>query len=297
LARAGFAPRGGETHLGDDAAVLTAPPAGSDLVFCTDAGVAGVHADLTVLSAQDLGWRATVATLSDVAAMGAAPWCLVVSTSAPEEVSIDELMEGVIEAAARFGCPVVGGDVSSSATAVVAVAALGVVPQGTALLRSGASPGDLLYVTGPLGGSAAGLRHLRATGSLDDEATGLALRHRRPTPRFDAGILAREAGASAAIDVSDGLGRDLHRLADASAVGFALREVPVTPGASEEEALGGGEDFELVLAAPKSAALPRAFAQAGIDGLSEIGVVVDDTTSRTLQGQPLGPLGYQHETS
>ncbi len=287
----------GEIHLGDDAAVLTAPQEGLDVVFCTDAGVAGVHADLTVLSAQDLGWRATVATLSDVAAMGAVPWYLVVSTSAPREVSIDELMKGVIDAAARFGCPVVGGDVSSSATAVVAVAALGLVPQGTALLRSGASPGDLLYVTGPLGGSAAGLRHLRAPGSPSDEAARLVDKHRRPSPRVDAGELARAAGASAAIDLSDGLGRDLHRLADASGVGFALREVPIMPGASEEEALGGGEDFELLLAAPKSAALPQAFAQAGVEGLSEIGMVVEDTTTRTLQGRPLGPLGYQHETS
>ena len=256
-----------------------------------------MHADLTVLSAQDLGWRATVATLSDLAAMGAAPWCLVVSASAPKEVSIDELMEGVIEAAKSFACPVVGGDVTSSATAAVVVAGLGLVPHGAALLRGGAKPGDLLYVTGPLGGAAAGLRHLRDVKSPSDEAARLVLRHRRPMPRLEAGRLAREAGATAAIDLSDGLGRDLHRLADASEVGFSLGVVPIMPGASRDEALGGGEDFELLLAGPRGAELPQVFADAGLSELVAIGVVEDDVTIRTLQGTHLGPLGYQHEVT
>jgi len=266
-----------------------------DVLFCTDAAVGAVHADLSLLSPADLGWRATVATLSDLAAMGGEPWCLVVSTSAPSEVPIDELMEGVIEAAVRFGCPVVGGDVTSSATASVVVAALGLVPSGSALPRGGARVGDQLYLTGELGGSAAGLRSLRAESERPEEAA-LRERHRRPEPRLEAGWAARELGATAAIDLSDGLGRDLHRLADASGVGFQVEHVPVARGATIDEALGGGEDYELLLAVPSGTALSEGFAARGLRAPFEIGVILEDPAVRVCDGQPLEPLGYQHET-
>jgi thiamine-monophosphate kinase len=293
--RAGFAPQEGEIFLGDDAAVLLAPPAGCDLVFCTDAAVAGVHADLGLMAPADLGWRAAVATISDLAAMGADPWRLVVSACAPPEVSVSELMDGVIEAAQAYGCWVVGGDVTSSATATVVVAALGLVPHGGALTRSGARPGDTLFVTGPLGASAAGLRMARA-GDLETHP-GLIAAHRRPRAQVDGGRAARLGGASAAIDVSDGLGRDLERLAMASLVGFALSDLPVAPGALEEEALGGGEDYELVIAARDPERLLDAFASAGLSAPVEIGQVLEDASVRTLRGAPVAAAGYRHDVS
>jgi thiamine-monophosphate kinase len=299
LTRAGFGPEAGEIHLGDDAAVLRAPAPGQDLVFCTDAAVAGVHADLGLLSPADLGWRATVATLSDLAAMGAAPWRLVVSVASNDSAPVAAIMEGVVEAAERFACAVVGGDVSSSATPCVVVAALGLVPEGCALTRSGAEAGDALFVTGPLGASAAGLRLLRAgeAGELDDEVAGLIGSHRRPLPRITAGLAARAAGCSAAIDVSDGLGRDLERLARASGVGVELAQLPTASGSTGEEALGGGEDYELLLATRDPGALLAAFAAAGLAAPLEIGVLVAEKDRFSLTGQPMAPEGFRHEIS
>jgi thiamine-monophosphate kinase len=298
LHRAGFGPGPGEIHLGDDAAVLRAPGQGLDLVFCTDAAVAGVHADLTLLSAADLGWRATVATLSDLAAMGAEPWRLVVSVASNDRAPVAEIMDGVVEAAERFGCAVVGGDVTTSATPAVVVAALGLVPEGTALTRSGARAGDALFVTGPLGASAAGLRVLgAASGEPGEEGALLARAHRRPLPRVTAGIAAREAGCSAAIDVSDGLGRDLERLAGASGLGVELTWVPGAPGATPSEALGGGEDYELVLATPDAAGLREMFAARGLDPPLEIGALVADVDRFSLAGEPMAPEGFRHEIS
>ena len=152
------------------------------------------------------------------------------------------VMAGVSEAAVASGCPIVGGDVSESGNLMVSVTVLGTVESigPPAVPRSGGQPDDIVLVTGPCGGSAAGLRALRGQ-------TGSGTEYRRPVARLREGVLARRSGVRAMIDVSDGLALDLHRLADASGVGFRIDSVPVAEGATLEEALGGGEDYELVL--------------------------------------------------
>ena len=133
------------------------------------------------------------------------------------------------------------------------------------------------------------MRELRA-------ATGDGEAYRRPVARLREGELARLAGAHAMIDVSDGLALDLHRLADASGLGFELFDVPVAAGATPEEALGGGEDYQLVVAVggPAAEALRDGFEQAGLRRPIRIGSLVDDPAVRLLRGEPLARLGWQH---
>jgi len=290
LAEARFVARGAERWFGDDAAVVVPPP-GWAVVLCTDAAVEGVHADMEHLDGVDLGWRAVATTVSDLAAMGADPWRLVLSVSSHPGVPVDDVMAGAVAAAEECGCAIVGGDVTSSATCVVVATATGLVPLGTDVGRDGAVPGDALFLTGALGGSAAGLRLLRAGGG-----GALVERHRRPRPLLVAGRVAREAGATAMIDVSDGLGLDLARLARSSGVGADLAEVPVEEGATLEEALGGGEDYELLIATADPDMLREAFATAGLPAPIEIGIVTAGS-DRTLGGEPLEEVGFSHDVS
>ena len=301
MARASGAPPAGEVWIGDDAAVLGAP--GGPLLLATDAAVAGVHADLSLVGLDDLGWKALTATVSDIGAMGGRPLHAVVSLCLPPGTDVGSLAAGIAEASARWSCPVVGGDVTGADQVVVSVAATGVVEgDGPPVTRSGASPGDRLLVTGPLGRSAAGLRFLRATarsggrGAGDEVGEALVAAHRRPLARIAEGITARRAGATAMIDVSDGLAIDLHRLADASRVGFHLETVPVAGGASEAEALAGGEDYELVIAVPddRVAALEAAFVAAGLRAPFIVGRCATDPSERLLAGSPLPRSGWQH---
>jgi thiamine-monophosphate kinase len=278
-----------EVWIGDDAAVV-APPLGR-LVLATDAVVAGVHADLALVSLADLGWKALTAAVSDVGAMGAHPGQALVTICAPRGTDLTALVSGVAEASAAWACPVVGGDLTTSEQLMVSVAVTGVL-EGTRppVTRAGARSGDALVVTGPLGASAAGLRLLQS-GHRDGP---LVDAHRRPRARLAEGRIARQAGATAMIDVSDGVALDLHRLADASGVGFALDAVPVATGASRDEALGGGEDYELVLATADADALGAAFAAAGLRAPVVIGRCTADVGERSLAGEPLERLGFEH---
>jgi thiamine-monophosphate kinase len=289
---------GGLNGLGlrDDAAVLPTLPGSEALVVSVDSVVEGIHFDLAFSSVQDVGWKALMSALSDLAAMGASPMGALVALCVPGLDQGDHtavgVMEGVGEASAASGCAVVGGDVSGAAELAVVVTVLGIAPGGGAVARSGAGAGDRLYVTGPCGASAAGLRLLRA----GDSAGPAVARHRRPWARLEEGLLARSAGVHAMIDVSDGLALDLHRMADASHVGFALETVPVAPGATRDEALGGGEDYELLMAvAPSDAAdLLARFEAAGLAPPLLMGEVAGTTSHRVLEGRPLGRLGWQH---
>ncbi len=290
FARALGAPPPGEVWIGDDAAVLPAAP--GRLVLATDAAVAGVHADLSICGLDDLGWKALTATLSDIGAVGGTPSYAVVDFCVPTGTDLVLLATGVAEAAVAWGCPVVGGDVTTAPQVMVAAAATGVLEgDRPPVLRAGASPGDRLVVTGPLGGSAAGLRLLRA--GERGPASAIAA-HRRPRARLTEGVVARRAGATAMMDVSDGLGIDLHRLAAASGVGIALHSLPVAEGATDDEALGGGEDFELIVATPDVARLADAFAAAGLRAPIEIGRCSGELGERTLRGMPFGPAGFEH---
>jgi len=286
----------GEVWIGDDAAVLRRPASGS-LLLASDLVAEGVHADLSLVGASDMGWKALAANLSDLAAMGGRPIGATVAVAGPAATDLGGLYQGLAECAAEHSCPVVGGDLSVADQLVVAVSALGVV-EGRPVLRSGARPGHCLFVTGRLGASAAGLDVLRRAARRGvaerPEAAALAMAHRRPRPRLQAGEAARLAGASAMIDVSDGLALDLSRLAEASGVGFVLERVPVAEGASLEEALGGGEDYELVFAAPDPMAVEERFGAAGLPAPVRIGTCLADPSERRLGDQPLDPLGWQH---
>jgi thiamine-monophosphate kinase len=283
--------------LRDDAGVLPIPDGGS-LVVSVDSVVDGVHVDLAVCDPADVGWKALMGALSDLAAMGAAPLGALVALCVPpgsgEGALALGVMGGVGEAAQASGCSVIGGDVSEARSLVVAVTVLGAVEEGGAppVSRAGAQPGDVVFVTGPCGGSAAGLRELRAGTAGADRAGA----YRRPVARLREGATARQCEAHAMIDVSDGLALDLHRLADASGVGFTLEDVPVAAGATVEEALGGGEDYELVVTVRPGAvdALAARFEESALRAPLRLGVVVEDPGHRSLGTGPLERLGWQH---
>lgn len=301
-------PDGAQVWIGDDAAVL--PPTGGDvLLLAVDAVVAGVHADLRLTGLSDLGWKAMAASLSDIAAMGADPTFALVSIAGPTGTDLDLLYRGIGEAAELFGCPVVGGDLTNADDLVVSVTVSGTCP-GKPVRRDGARPGDEVWVTGPLGSSSAGLSLLRSRRTrsgtfLSDSVVSdsvvsdssvsdsLVRAHSRPVPRIAEGRAARLAGATAMIDVSDGFSADAGHIAEASGVGIELADVPVAPGATLDEALGGGEDFELVFCAPAGARIPDAFV-----GLREpiwLGTCTDPERGLRLKGEPLRPTGWQHE--
>ena len=261
----------------------------------------GVHADLALVGLDDLGWKALVVNVSDIAAMGGRPTHALATVAGPlDDLDVDLLYDGLTAAADAYDCPVVGGDLASAPTLVVAVAVVGEagpVPPPP-VRRSGARPGDTVFTTGPLGSSAAGLAVLRA--DRGREAPDLAVAYCRPRARLAEGAVARAAGATAMIDVSDGLALDLRRLADASRVGVVLEHVPVAIGVSrvsdepEALALGGGEDYELVFTAPDPARVDAAFAEAGLALPLRIGRVTADATERRLREGDLPGLGYVH---
>lgn len=296
----------GETWIGDDCAVLGY--GGGPLLFATDLTVAGVHGDLELVGLDDLGWKALAAALSDVAAMGGEPGHAVVGVAGPPSTDLDLLYEGIGAASAAHRCPVVGGDLSTADQLVVSVTVTGTLSDGPPpVLRSGANPGDTLLVTGPLGGSAAGLRILRerrgegAAGPraafeprLRAEEAVLVEAHRRPRARIEEGAGARRSGASAMIDVSDGLGADLRHLADASGVGLALEEVPVAAGATEEEALTGGEDYEIVFSVPDPGPVIRNFESMGLRPPLVIGRCTAHPSVLTLRGNAFVAGGFEH---
>jgi len=287
-ARAGTPPRG-EVWIGDDAAVVRV--GGGVIVIAADALVDGVHADLRLTSLADLGWKALATNVSDLAAMGCVASRAIVTVSAPSEAVIGPLYDGLFEAAAAYECPVVGGDLTGAPRLVVSVTVIGdggVEPPP--VLRSGATAGDEIWVSGPLGAAAAGLRALRS----GEREGPLVAAHARPRARVGEGVAARQLGATAMIDVSDGLAADLGHILDASGVGCALDHVPVAAGASEADAVGGGDDYELVWCCPAGTDLVEGFARRALRAPLRIGRCLADPTTRTLQGRPLGAAGWSH---
>ena len=253
--------------------------------------VLGVHLDESLFPLEDLGFKAVAAAVSDLAAMGGRPKGAVIAVSSPPGTDLEELHRGIADAAVITACPIVGGDLTRGRDVSVAVTVFGECPGKGAVLRSGARPGEKILVTGPLGRSAAGLRRRRAGAPLTDE---LVVAHRRPWPRLAEGVAARSAGASAMMDLSDGLGLDLNRLADASNVGFVLDDVPVADGATLEEAISGGEDYELLIVTANLERLRMIFADRGLRQPLVIGWTVPDVASRTLRGEKFERLGWQH---
>jgi thiamine-monophosphate kinase len=290
----------GEIWIGDDAAVLGT---GHDewLLLAADTVAAGVHADLALTTLADFGWKSVAAAVSDIAAMGGDPGHALVTVAAPPGVDVRQLYEGIKEAAAAFRCPVVGGDLTNSDALVVTVAVTGHCATRP-VLRSGARPGDLIWVTGPLGASSAGLRLYRtlapagppgwAARLSEPERQALLSAHARPQARLKEGRAARVAGATAMIDVSDGLGADLSHLAEMSGVGIRLDSVPVAAGATMDDAFNGGEDLALEFCAPGSAPVGPTFDC--LDTPIQIGRCTADRAERTIAGESFGTSGWEH---
>ncbi|WP_244285317.1 thiamine-phosphate kinase [Cryobacterium shii] len=283
---------------GDDAAVLSAPD--GRYVVTTDMMIQGPDFRLAWSSPHDLGWKAAATNLSDVAAMGARPTALVVAIAAPPSTPIG-VIEGIADGlrdcceALAPGCGVVGGDLSASDALTLAVTAFGDLEGRGPVLRSGARPGDVVALAGRLGEAAQGLELLfrlavDADGVPDAElAAALRAQHPEevaaqlaPVPPIDRGPAAALAGATAMLDVSDGLAIDAGRLARASGVGIDFDRAAL--GENIERALGGGEDHGLLATFPAGTDLP--------DGFRALGTVTDAAGTILLDGRPHGQGGW-----
>ena len=256
--------------IGDDAAVYrigTGPDGEARVhVVTTDALIEGVHFDRTFVPMDDLGEKAVAVNVSDVCAMNARPRYLTVALGVPDGFAVDDLdalYRGVRRACERYGCTVVGGDVTRSPALVLSIAAIGEAEEANVVYRNGAQVGDLLAVTGDLGASAVGLRLLRDP-ALRLEASAFPYpvrRHLAPTARLDAVEAFAHAGIrpSAMLDVSDGLASEIHHVCRNSGVGAVVQRssVPIHPQTVAAaarlgvdplgEAWWGGEDYELLL--------------------------------------------------
>ncbi|GAA2025706.1 thiamine-phosphate kinase [Agromyces tropicus] len=287
---------------GDDAAVVAAPD--GRYVVTTDLMVHGPDFRLAWSRPHDLGWKAAATNLTDVAAMGARPTALVVSIAAPPTTRVD-LLEGIADGlrdalvALAPGAGVVGGDLSASSVLMIAVTAFGDLEGRAPVLRSGARPGDVLAHAGARGDAARGLALLFAQardGSGEPDAAladDVRARHPHlvgaqlaPEPPVAAGVLAATAGATAMLDVSDGLARDARRLAEASGVGLAFRRDAL--GDDPMTALAGAEDHGLLAAFPPGTVPPRPF--------EVIGVVDGHAGRLTLDGEPVDTSGWDPYT-
>lgn len=280
---------------GDDAAVLASPD--GRVVATTDLLVDGRHFRRDWSSASDVGTRAAAANLADVAAMGAVPTALLVGLGVPAQQEVAwvlDLADGLGAEAAAAGAAVAGGDVVRSEVLVVSVTALGSLEGRDPVTRSGARPGDLVAVAGRLGWAAAGFavlsRGFRSPRSLVDA-------HRRPAPPYAEGPRAAALGATAMVDVSDGLVRDLGHIATASGVAVSLsseafhvpQEFRDTARALNADPLqwllGGGDDHALAACFPPDVDLPMAWSVVGRVEAGE-GVQVDG-------GPWTGPAGWE----
>jgi thiamine-monophosphate kinase len=249
---------------------VVVPERGALQVLTTDMLVEGVHFDRRWSSLADIGYKALAVNLSDLAAMGAAPTLALLSLALPEWAAIedvDALLDGFLELSGRERVALAGGNLSRSpGPLVVDVTAVGHVRPRRVLTRGGGKPGDALYLTGAIGGAAAGLDRLRsgavtpAGGGADETVR----RHQRPEPRVRIGsLLGRNRAASACMDLSDGLADAVRQLAEASGTGAVVDvgALPIDPAAAMwfqsrrpdvlEATLTGGDDFELLFAVPR----------------------------------------------
>ena len=302
---------------GDDAAIVE--PARGSMLVTTDMLLDGVHFDLGAIAPTDLGSKSIVVNVSDIAAMGGSPRYAVVSLGLPPTIEMPwviELYGGMRAACDEYALSLVGGDTSRAEAVTIAVAVIGDVAPRSAVTRDGARPGDLIAVTGSLGGAAGGFLlsrlHPSRLGRALSEPWGRALLEalHRPVARVGEGQTLARAGATAMMDLSDGLAKDLSRLCAASGCGARVRldDVPVSAAVRAagdvlgvdplELALSGGEDYEL-LATLDATALDRARDELrerfGVT-LTEVGVIIDEgLVAVDADGEHrLEPKGWDH---
>ncbi len=281
-------------RIGDDAAVLTSL-GDRALVASTDTSIENVHFRADWLSPQEIGYRATAAALSDLAAMGATPLGILAALAIPEawRGRLEQITDGIGDAAAYANASIIGGDMSRAGELAITITVLGAARD--ALFRTSARPGDRIYVTGKFGGPFCALRDFTA-GRKPDPAH--RERFARPLPRIAEAAWLAEHGATSAIDVSDGLSADLTHLASASRVQLTvhLDRVPTVDGASHIEAASSGEEYELIVTGPSRIDTTEFTERFNLE-LTEIGRVEHGSAEvRFLLGEAeiTPPPGYSH---
>ncbi|HEY1203966.1 MAG: thiamine-phosphate kinase [Bryobacteraceae bacterium] len=274
--------------IGDDCAIYRPRGAAEDLLFTTDMTIEGVHFRRETHPPEALGWKTLARGLSDIAAMGGTPrFCLLSLAIAPwaDERWIDRFYGGLLLLARKYGVALAGGDLAHAERVACDIVVCGSVARGKALRRDGARPGDHIYVSGRLGGSALGLQ----------TSSGAAWKkHLKPEPRIALGRFVREKlRATACMDLSDGLSLDLYRLCQASGVAAQLDgPIPIFRGATLDQALDGGEDYELLFTVRPRVQVPRSFE--GLP-LARIGTIREGRPGWVeVEGRPLPPRGYDH---
>ncbi len=294
----------GVIGIGDDCAVLSIPR-GHEALVTTDFSLENVHFKRAWHPPESVGHRCLARGLSDIAAMGGEPLAVFLSLAVPRRLPqkwVDAFLRGLLKLASEFNVSLAGGDTAESPGGILAdIVGLGSVPKGKAVLRSGARPGDRIYVTGELGASAATIDWLIGRKKLRPSDFGS---HFYPRPRVLVGRFLREKGlASAMIDISDGLSTDLGHICEESGVGAELETeaIPVaTLGKSAARvdlrfALHGGEDYELLFTAPPKKRVPSRIAGVTV---RQIGVVTRErkVLLRDSQGvsRELVPQGWEH---
>ncbi len=273
--------------IGDDCAIYRPRGSADDLLFTTDLFVENVHFERSTHKAADVARIALVRSLSDVAAMGGTPRFCLASVCLPEWATprwTDDFFDSLTAAAARYDTVLAGGDLARGANFTCDLTVCGAVPRGEALQRSGARPGNEIYVSGALGGSALGLATKKGRAWK---------RHLNPEPRLALGRFLREKlRATAAMDISDGLSLDLERLCLASGISAEIAPPPKFPGASFEQSLHGGEDYELLFLVRAGTKVPSSF---GGVSLTKIGLAGAGPNGQIrMQGQTIEARGFDH---
>ena len=293
-----------QVGIGDDCAVLS-PPRGHEILLTTDFTLEGIHFRREWHPPEVVGHRCLTRGLSDIAAMGGKPLAVFLSLALPGRLPqkwVDRFIRGLLDLAREYNAPLAGGDTAQSQQRILAdIVVLGTVPKGTAVLRSGAKPGDRVYVTGELGGGSAALKEFlagRKPRALDFP------RHFHPVPRLAVGEFLRTRGiATAMIDLSDGLSTDLSHICEESGVGAEIvaEDIPRARVGRKGEsinlkfALHGGEDYELLFTASARKRVPASIAGVPVTAIGRI------TRSRRIvlrkhtgTAEALKPQGWEH---
>ncbi len=292
-----------KVEMGDDAA-LFAPRRGYETILTCDWFLEGTHFLRDKHPADAVGWKCLARAVSDIAAMGGQPRCFLLSLALPQAYTgpwLDKFLRGLRRAARKYCCFLAGGDTARRKEILINVTVVGEVREGQAVLRSGARPGDVIFVSGRLGEAELGLRLLRSAKAVANKRIAAVKKHLYPEPRLALGRwLADECLANAMMDLSDGLSSDLPRLCAASGVGASIEEakLPIVPTAANKRtqrfdglqlALDGGDDYELLFAVPreKVARIPRSFRGLLLTKIGEItrgrAILRKDRNNRKLE--------------